>query len=140
MRLDPGQNIKVTDFGIACITASSGTKTGVVLGTPSYMSPEQVAGQHVDGRADLFSLGVMLYRLVTGHLPFGGDSLATLMYQITNVAHEDPRRYRPDLSGCMVEIIDKMLCKDPGGRYQTGAETRTALLACREATLSGGLA
>jgi len=139
MCLDSDQNIKVTDFGIARITASSRTKTGVVLGTPSYMSPEQVAGQHVDGRADLFSLGVMLYQLVTGHLPFGGDSLATLMYQITNVAHEDPRRYRPDLTGCVVEIINKMLCKDPGGRYQTGAETRTALLACRETTLSGGL-
>ena len=76
-------NVKVTDFGIARITDSSKTKTGMVLGTPSYMSPEQLSGKKVDGRSDLFSLGVMLYQLSTGQLPFTGDSMATLMYKMS---------------------------------------------------------
>jgi serine/threonine protein kinase len=69
--------LKITDFGIARITDSSRTKTGMVLGTPSYMSPEQIAGKKVDGRSDLFSLSVMLYHLCTGKLPFTADSMAT---------------------------------------------------------------
>lgn len=76
--------IKITDFGIARITDSSKTRTGTVLGTPNYMSPEQCMGKKVDGRADLFSLGVVLYQLVSGDLPFKGDSMATLMYNIVN--------------------------------------------------------
>ena len=79
--------VKVTDFGIARITDSSKTKTGMVLGTPSYMSPEQLAGKKVDGRSDLFSLGVMLYQLSTGQLPFTGESMASLMYKIANEPH-----------------------------------------------------
>jgi eukaryotic-like serine/threonine-protein kinase len=122
--------LKVTDFGIARITASSRTKTGVILGTPSYMSPEQVAGKHVDGRSDLFSLGILLYELATGKLPFTGDSLATLMYQIANVPHADARRLRPDLPDCVIHIIDHLLEKDPAARYQTGAEVKRDLLPC----------
>ena len=76
--------VKVTDFGIARITDSSKTKTGMVLGTPSYMSPEQLAGKKIDGRSDLFSLGVTLYQLVCGQLPFQGDSMAQLMFKIAN--------------------------------------------------------
>ena len=70
--------VKVTDFGIARITDSSKTKTGMVLETPSYMSPEQLAGKKIEGRSDLFSLGVTLYQLASGHLPFQGDSMAQL--------------------------------------------------------------
>ena len=76
--------IKVTDFGIARITDSSKTKTGMVLGTPSYMSPEQLSGKKVDGRSDLFSLGVTMYQLLAGQLPFQADSMATLMFKIAN--------------------------------------------------------
>ena len=70
---------KITDFGVACLTDASKTKTGMVLGTPSFMSPEQLSGKKVDGRSDLFSLGVMLFQMATGKLPFQGDSMATLM-------------------------------------------------------------
>jgi serine/threonine protein kinase len=76
----------VTDFGIARITDSSKTKTGMVLGTPSYMSPEQLAGKKIDGRSDLFSLGVMLFQMSCGKLPFEGDSMAQLMFKIANEA------------------------------------------------------
>ncbi len=116
------RSIKVTDFGIARITAASTTRTGVVLGTPSYMSPEQLAGKRVDGRSDLFSLGIMAFELLTGHQPFEGDTLATLMYQIANTAHPDVTQLRPDLPAGLRKFFDKALAKDPEQRYQTGTE------------------
>jgi eukaryotic-like serine/threonine-protein kinase len=90
--------IKITDFGIARITDSSKTKTGVVLGTPSYMSPEQLSGKKVDGRSDLFSLGVMLFQMLTGQLPFQADSMATLMYKIANETPPSVLELKPELS------------------------------------------
>lgn len=123
-------SIKVTDFGIARITASSRTKTGVILGTPSYMSPEQLAGQHVDGRSDLFSLGVTLFELVTGKQPFTGDSMAALMYQIANAKHPDAAHLRSNLPGCMRLVFDRLLHKNPDKRFQTGEDVQQALLKC----------
>jgi len=122
--------VKVTDFGIARITDSSKTKTGMVLGTPSYMSPEQLSGKKVDGRSDLFSLGVMVYQMSTGQLPFQGDSMATLMYKIANEAHAPARTVRPGLPECLDAIINKMLVKDADQRYQRGAEIVADLRAC----------
>jgi eukaryotic-like serine/threonine-protein kinase len=121
---------KVTDFGVACLTDSSKTRTGTVLGSPSYMSPEQVAGKRVDGRADIFSLGVTLYQMLTGHLPFEADSLGSLMYKITNEEHPKPGKFRKGLPTCAVRIINKCLQKDPGSRYQSGAELAAALERC----------
>ncbi|HEX9626395.1 MAG TPA: serine/threonine-protein kinase [Acidiferrobacterales bacterium] len=129
------QSVKVTDFGIARITASSRTKTGVILGTPSYMSPEQLAGKHLDGRTDLFSLGVTLFELLTGGQPFNGDSMATLMYQIANERHPDVTRLREGLPSCFKTVLDKMLNKNPDKRYQSGIELRDALLRCQRATV-----
>jgi eukaryotic-like serine/threonine-protein kinase len=122
--------VKVTDFGIARITADKSTKTGVILGSPSYMSPEQLAGRPVDGRSDLFSLGVMLYELLTGSQPFQGDSMATLMYQIANERHPDITQRRPDLPACLTSIIDRALHKNPDDRFQTGAEFSLSLRDC----------
>ncbi len=122
--------VKVTDFGIARITADKSTKTGVILGSPSYMSPEQLAGRHVDGRSDLFSLGVMLYELLTGSQPFQGDSMATLMYQIANERHADVTQLRPDLPACLTPIIDRALHKNPDERFQTGEEFSLCLHEC----------
>jgi CHASE2 domain-containing sensor protein len=129
---DSDQSIKITDFGIARITASNRTKTGVVLGTPSYMSPEQLSGKHIDGRSDLFSLGVMMFEMLTGEQPFGGDSLASLMYQITNEKHPDINKLRADLPKCIKPIIDKALQKNPKKRFQTGAEFKEAVDKCWE--------
>jgi serine/threonine-protein kinase len=128
---EPGTDqVKVTDFGIARITDSSKTKTGMVLGTPSYMSPEQLAGKKIDGRSDLFSLGVSLYQMASGHLPFEGDSMAQLMFRIANEPHADIRSVDPTLPECLAAIIDKVLVKDADQRYQTGAELAADLRTC----------
>jgi len=128
---EPGSDmLKVTDFGIARITDSSKTKTGMVLGTPAYMSPEQLAGKKIDGRSDLFSLGVSLYQLTCGKLPFEGDSMAQLMFKITNEPPTDILSINPDLPECVVAIINKALAKQVEERYQTGAEMAQALRQC----------
>ncbi|HVZ47042.1 MAG TPA: serine/threonine-protein kinase [Ramlibacter sp.] len=112
--------VKVTDFGIARITDSSKTKTGLVLGTPSFMSPEQIAGKKVDGRSDLYSLGVMLFQMLTGVLPFRGDSMAELMYKIANEEAPDIRIIRRDLSERLANVVAVALSKRPETRYQDG--------------------
>jgi serine/threonine-protein kinase len=122
--------VKVTDFGIARITDSSKTKTGMVLGTPSYMSPEQLSGKKIDGRSDLFSLGVTLYQMACGQLPFTGDSMAQLMFKIANEAQPDIRGVNPLVPDCLAAIIDRALCKDMAQRYQTGDEMARDLRAC----------
>ncbi|UCH53396.1 MAG: CHASE2 domain-containing protein [Pseudomonadota bacterium] len=130
MHNEADKTIKVTDFGIARITAASRTKTGVVLGTPSYMSPEQLVGKHVDGRSDLFSLGVMLYELLTGKQPFTAESMAALMYQIANVPQVDPRELRGDIPDCLVAVVNRLLQKSPDARYAQGAEVSADLRRC----------
>jgi serine/threonine-protein kinase len=112
--------VKVTDFGIARITDSSKTKTGLVLGTPSFMSPEQIAGKKVDGRSDLYSLGVMLFQMLAGVLPFRGDSMAELMYKIANEAAPDIRIIRKELPDSLAEIVALALQKRSEARYQLG--------------------
>ena len=120
----------VTDFGVACLTDSSKTKTGTVLGSPYYMSPEQLAGSKVDGRSDLFSLGVTLYQLLSGELPFLGDSMANLMYKITNEKHTDIRILRPDLPPCITSLINKSLNKDIEKRFQSGKQMAASIRRC----------
>jgi eukaryotic-like serine/threonine-protein kinase len=114
--------VKVTDFGIARITDSSKTKTGLVLGTPSFMSPEQLAGKKVDGRSDLYSLGVMLFQMLTGVLPFRGESMAELMYKIANEEAPDLRVVRSDLPQSLADIVALALSKRPETRYQDGEQ------------------
>lgn len=121
MRLKTGE-IKVTDFGIARITSQSKTATGTVMGTPSYMSPEQLAGAKVDGRADLFSLGVTMYEMLTGEKPFTGETVATLMFRIANAEHPRIEAARADLPPGIAAIIDRALAKNPEQRYQRGSE------------------
>lgn len=127
---EEAQSLKLTDFGIARITDSSKTKTGMVLGTPSYMSPEQLAGTKVDGRSDLFSLGVTFYQMLVGQLPFRADSMATLMYKITNEEHAPATLVQPSLPECVDAIINKALEKDVEKRYQTGSELAADIRAC----------
>jgi serine/threonine-protein kinase len=115
-------SLKITDFGIARITDSSKTKTGMVLGTPSYMSPEQLAGKKVTGQSDIFSLGVMLFQMVTGKLPFTGDSMATLMYKIANEKHPAPESINPKVPRCVTVIINRAMEKDVEKRYKRGKQ------------------
>lgn len=123
--------LKVTDFGVACLTDTSKTKTGTILGSPSYMSPEQLAGKRVDGRSDLFSLGITMYQLLTGELPFVGESLASLMYKIANEKHPDIRMFNPELPACVAKIINKSLHKDIDRRFQSGSQMVGALQRCK---------
>ena len=128
-------SVKVTDFGIASITNSLKTDGGMVLGTPSYMSPEQVAGGTIDGRSDLYSLGVMLYALVSGHLPFQGESLAQLMLKISHEAYPDIRTYNADFPDCVAALVNTALAKDPAQRYQRGEQMAKALNLCRRSLM-----
>jgi serine/threonine protein kinase/CHASE2 domain-containing sensor protein len=112
--------VKVTDFGIARITDSSKTKTGLVLGTPSFMSPEQLAGKKVDGRSDLYSLGVMLFQMLTGILPFRGESMAELMYKIANEEAPDIRVIRKEFPESLANLVALSVSKRPETRYQDG--------------------
>lgn len=128
---DPeSDSVKVTDFGIARITDSSKTKTGMVLGTPSYMSPEQLAGTKIEGHSDLFSLGVSLYQLACGKLPFEGDSMAQLMFRIANEAHTDILSVNPNVPPCVVAIINKALAKKIPDRFENGNAMAEAIRKC----------
>lgn len=119
--------VKITDFGVARITATSQTQTGVVKGTPYYMSPEQFSGAKVDGRSDIFSLGTMMFQLLTGELPFKGDSPAALMHHIMHVPHPNPKTINPKILTPLVTVIDKALEKDRDKRYQKAAVMRDHL-------------
>ncbi len=121
--------LKVTDFGIARLTDSSKTKTGMVLGTPSYMSPEQLAGKKIEGRSDLFSLSVSLYQMLCGKLPFEGESMAQLMFKIANENPTDILSVNPAVPATMVAFLDRAMAKDPDQRFQTGEEFAVALRA-----------
>ena len=124
--------VKITDFGIARLTNSSATRTGIVLGTPSFMAPEQLEGRNVTGRSDLFALGVTLFQLLAGQLPFRADSMTALMDKIANAPHPPIRTIRPDLPPCVSSIVDRALQKDPADRYATAGEMATALRACAQ--------
>lgn len=125
---------KITDFGIASLLDNSKTRTGTVLGTPAFMSPEQISGQRVDGRSDLFSLGVTLYYLLCARLPFTAETMAGLVYQITQTPHVPITEQRPELGPLINLIINKCLQKDPEKRYPSGAALAKALRDCITAT------
>ncbi len=111
--------IKVADFGIAKMMATGMTRAGQILGTPNYMSPEQVKGRHVDGRSDIFALGVILYELVTGEKPFSGQNVTTVIYKIMNENPIPPRELEPTIHPGLSYVITKALAKGIDERYQT---------------------
>ena len=125
----PAGSVKVTDFGIARIADACRTRTGLVLGTPSFMSPEQMAGRRVDGRTDLYSLGVMLFQLLTGALPHRSESMAELMNQIVNDTAPDVRSLRPELPETLANVVALALEKRPEVRYADGHQMAADLLA-----------
>lgn len=121
---------KVTDFGVACLTSSSKTKTGTMLGSPAYMSPEQSCGKKVDGSSDIFSLGTTLYQLATGKLPFNSDTVAGVTHMICNEKQVDAKKIRDDIPACLSRIINKSLQKNKEDRYKNGAQMAKALRQC----------
>jgi serine/threonine-protein kinase len=121
--------VKVTDFGIAKAMSDSKTKSGIILGTPNYMSPEQINGQEIDGRSDIFSLGVVFYELLAGALPFHGKTLTNLFYQITQGEPRLIREINPRIPKPVVQILAKALRKNPDQRFQRAGDVARYLRA-----------
>ena len=124
------RRVRVMDFGVARLENSRATRTGVILGSPSYMAPEQLDARPVTAQSDLFSLGVTLFQLLTGMLPFRSDSIPGLMQKISAEPHPPLRAVRPDLPESLAAIVDRALEKDPELRYRSGAEMAQALRDC----------
>jgi serine/threonine protein kinase len=139
--LSEDNQVKLTDFGIARIediAAGQQTQTGVILGTPVYMSPEQAMGQKVDGRSDLFSVGVILYETVVGRRPFGGSNIAAIFQSITHETPEAPAAIARSIPQRLSDLILKSLAKDPAQRFQSGrqmAEALSTVLPAEESTV-----
>ncbi|MBW2335113.1 MAG: CHASE2 domain-containing protein, partial [Deltaproteobacteria bacterium] len=110
--------VKVTDFGIAKSMSASKTRSGIILGTPNYMAPEQIMGRQIDARSDIFSLGVVFFQLLTGELPFTGDNMNSLFYKITQEKHPSPHTLNPKVIKPCERILDKALAKNPDHRFQ----------------------
>lgn len=124
--------VKITDFGIARMaSAAVRTQTGMVLGSPKYMSPEQVMGKLTDQRSDIFSLGVMLYEMLTGQPAFTGENVNAIMYQTLNAIPQPPRSLNPAVPEMLNFIVAKALAKDLDNRYQNARDLANDLRACR---------
>jgi len=136
--LDNGR-VKVADFGIARVEKSELTQTGTVLGTPSYMSPEQFMGHTVDGRSDLFSCGVILYQMLTGEKPFTGESTTTVMYKVLREEPVPPSELNLALDPALDAVVKKALAKQPAQRFQTGREFAQALQGAVSGAAAGAL-
>jgi serine/threonine protein kinase len=113
----PTHQVKVTDFGVAQLVDASRTRSGFVIGTPGYMAPEQLAGARVDGRSDLYAVGVVLFQLLTGRLPHEGDSMGEVLRRIATEPAPDLRTLRPELPQALAEVVALALEKRPEARY-----------------------
>jgi serine/threonine-protein kinase len=123
--------VKITDFGIARMRSSNvQTQTGMMMGSPKYMSPEQVIGKRADHRSDIFSLGVILYEMLTGAAPFTGESVNAVMYQIVNFVPPAPTALNPAAPAALDAIVGRMLAKALEERYQSAAEIARGLREC----------
>jgi eukaryotic-like serine/threonine-protein kinase len=130
--ITPEGRAKIADFGIARMRSSeTRTQTGVILGSPKYISPEQVVGKRADHRSDIFSLGVILYESITGSTPFNGEGLSALMYQITNHDPAPPSSSNSQVPVMLDYIIAKVLAKGPEARYQSAADFANDLRECK---------
>ncbi len=137
--LDSHGRVRIVDFGLAVVRGSEHlTKTGSTLGTIGYMSPEQVRGEKIDGRSDLFSLGVLTYELLAGVPPFASENEAGSFHAILNLSPEPLRRYRANIPPGLQRIMDKLLAKEPDKRYQTAAEVIAALMNLRSEHVAVG--
>ena len=127
----PGGSVKIADFGIARMRASESlTQTGMMLGSPKYMSPEHVLGKRADQRGDIFSLGIILYEMLTGSAPFGGENVTALMYQIVNLTPPAPSLRNRDVPELLDYVVAKMLAKSLEERYQSATELASDLREC----------
>lgn len=127
-----GNQVKICDFGIARMASSSlHTRTGIILGSPLYMSPEQVLSETIDCRSDIFSLGIVLYEMLTRQAPFGGENTTAVMYQIVHAVPPAPRSLNPEIPEMLENIVTKCLAKKPDDRYQNASDLEHDLRTCR---------
>lgn len=137
IHIQPDGKVKIMDFGLARLGESEMTATGMILGTPHYMSPEQVRGEKADARSDVFSLGAVFYELLAHHKAFDADSMHSILFQVLEHQPEPLRRWAPELPARLVEAIEKALEKDPTRRFQNGGELRDVVRAIRRALRTG---
>jgi len=130
--------VMVTDFGIAKVHDDTDlTQTGIMLGSVKYLSPEQVESAPVDGRSDIYALGIVLYEALTGAPPFTGDTAASMALARLHMVPPSPRQVRPSIPPALDQVVMRCLARDPADRYTTAAELRAALLGTRVARLDG---
>lgn len=135
----PGGSVKIADFGIARMRASQSlTQTGMMLGSPKYMSPEHVLGKRADQRGDIFSLGIILYEMLTGSAPFGGENVTALMYQIVNLTPPAPSLRNREVPELLDYVVAKMLVKSLEERYQSATELASDLRECERRLAAAG--
>ncbi len=133
----PSGKVKIMDFGLARLSGSEMTTTGMVMGTPHYMSPEQVRGQKADARSDIFTLGCLFYELLTGHKPFDAESMHGVLYRIMQEEPTPVREAAPGTPDALAQIVEKMLAKNPAERFANAGEMLVALRQARGATAPG---
>src|SRR5438093_3459247 len=136
IHVQPNGQVKIMDFGLARLGASEMTRTGMVMGTPHYMSPEQVRGEKADARSDVFALGSMFYELLAGRKAFDGDSMHTVLFQVLQEEPE-PIRNWVDLPPILVEVVERALQKDPAARFHDASQMLAAVRAVRRALAEG---
>ena len=128
-----GRHVKIADFGIARIESSLwSTRVDQIIGSPLYMSPEQIQSHPIDRRSDIFSFGIVLYQMLTGRLPFNGDNVNSVMYQIVNEEPQKPSAVNPEVPGILDDVVAKCLAKNPDDRYPNANELAGALHSCRK--------
>jgi hypothetical protein len=133
IHLQPNGQVKILDFGLARLGESDMTKTGTVMGTPHYMSPEQVRGQKADARSDVFSLGAVFYEMLSQHRPFEADSVHGVLFQILEQEPDPIRKWAPDVPAALVGVVERALAKDPAHRYADAGEMARGLADARDA-------
>jgi serine/threonine-protein kinase len=137
LRVLPSGRVKIMDFGLARMQASEMTRTGTVMGTPNYMSPEQVRGQRADARSDVFSLGAVFYELLTGHKAFQAESMHSILYKVLEDEPEPALNAVPDMPAALDVLIRKCLEKEPERRYQDAGQLKAAVRQVKDALASG---
>jgi serine/threonine protein kinase len=137
LHVQPNGQVKILDFGLARLGGSEMTRTGTVMGTPHYMSPEQVLGDKVELSSDVFSIGAVFYELLSNHKPFDGDSAHAVLFQVVNKQPEPVRNWNPDLPAILIEVVETAMAKDRKKRYRNAGELREALALARRAIKEG---
>jgi serine/threonine protein kinase len=137
IHIQPNGRVKVMDFGLARLDTSDMTRTGTVMGTPNYMSPEQVRGQKADARSDTFSLGAVFYELLSGHKAFTASNMHDILFKVCDGEPDPIRNHVPDLPTPFVAFLERALRKSPGERFQHAGEMRNALQVVRNALAAG---